>query len=134
MIRTYVLLESQRFRHDEGYQWSPWTDVYQCGGDVVVRLEAAGMGIEDFRISADGQNRISISGQRFDRSRKDVFLQMEIPFGDFQVNIELPPRCHIDTARLQGRYENGFLFIRCPVRRSGRASGEEKSESGAYDG
>ena len=48
--------------------WIPNTDVYVADGQLVIKVELAGMHREDLELTIDG-NRLMISGQRPDNAR-----------------------------------------------------------------
>jgi HSP20 family protein len=93
--------------------WVPNTDVYVTEGNLVIKVELAGMKREDLELTVEG-NRLMISGQRPDgcRAPKCKFLVMEINYGSFESVIELPPG--YDLAHAKATYQNGFLRIDVP--------------------
>lgn len=91
--------------------WQPPTDVYENDNELVVRVEVAGMGSEDFSIVLTGQ-RLTIGGTRVDRSPKRTYHQMEIRFGEFRVVVHLPWQA--ESEEVEASYENGFLNVRVP--------------------
>ncbi len=93
------------------YGWRPPTDVYETAEAYVVRSEVAGMRAEDFSITLQGR-LLRISGVRHDPVEARAFYQMEIPFGEFVVEIELPGA--VDAGRAEAAYRNGFLLISLP--------------------
>ena len=91
------------------HTWRPPTDIYEIEDRYIVLVEIAGMQESDFTVSLD-HNILIISGFRntpVDERR--AFHQMEIPFGDFTAQIELPALVDIEDA--EARYENGFLKV-----------------------
>src|SRR2546428_13707186 len=70
--------------------WIPNTDVYVTDGQLVIKVELAGMRREDLELTVEG-NRLMISGQRPDggRGAKCKFLVMEINYGYFECVIEI---------------------------------------------
>ncbi len=91
--------------------WQPPTDVFESEDSVVVRVEIAGMLEEDFTVELDGRN-LTVRGSRSDPPERRAYHQMEIRFGDFLVEIELPISVSMDNA--VAGYSNGFLVIRLP--------------------
>ncbi|HEY0456734.1 MAG TPA: Hsp20/alpha crystallin family protein [Verrucomicrobiae bacterium] len=93
--------------------WIPNTDVYVSEGNLVIKVELAGMRREDLELTVEG-NRLMISGQRPDDSRnaKCKFLVMEINYGPFECVIEIPPGYELTQAKAQ--YQNGFLRVEVP--------------------
>src|SRR5437016_13040520 len=80
--------------------WVPNTDVYGTEGNLVIKVELAGMKREDLELTVEG-NRLMISGQRPDgcRASKCKFLVMEINYGSFESVIELPPGYDLAQAK-----------------------------------
>lgn len=93
--------------------WIPNTDVYDADGNLVIKVELAGMRREDLELTIEG-NRLMISGQRPDGSRgpKCKFLVMEIDYGPFECVFEIPPG--YDLSQAKAAYQNGFLRIDVP--------------------
>jgi len=93
--------------------WIPNTDVYVTEGNLVIKVELAGMRKEDLELTVEG-NRLMISGQRPDGTRgaKCKFLVMEINFGSFECVIEIP--AGYDASQAMAGYQNGFLQIDVP--------------------
>jgi HSP20 family protein len=91
--------------------WQPPTDVYETEEGIIVRLEIAGMNEADFSIVLDGRY-LSIRGVRQDMSERRAYHQMEIRFGEFSVDVELP--AVVDVENVQAIYQNGFLKIMLP--------------------
>jgi HSP20 family protein len=96
----------------QSHYWSPPTDVLDTGDRIIIRVEIAGILVSDFSIIYE-QNTISISGVRKDSTEeKGAFHQMEINFGDFQTNIDLPAPIDIQSA--EATYQDGLLQIALP--------------------
>ena len=93
--------------------WVPNTDVYVTEGNLVIKVELAGMRKEDLELTVEG-NRLKISGQRPDgcRAPKCTFLVMEINFGAFESIIEVP--AGYDLSQAEASYQNGFLRVDVP--------------------
>jgi HSP20 family protein len=93
------------------YIWRPPTDVYEIENAIIVRVEIAGMGEMDFSIILDGRN-LQVSGNRPDVSERRAYHQMEIRFGDFFTEVDLP--YSVDAEKIEAVYQNGFLQINMP--------------------
>ncbi len=103
------------FRHTRA--WEPPTDVYENEEGLVVQVEIAGMGEEDFSITL-GERVLVIEGVRKDPEPKRAYYQMEIRYGEFRAEVYLP--WTVDPDRVQAVYEAGFLKVflpRPPARR-----------------
>jgi HSP20 family protein len=93
--------------------WIPNTDVFVADGNLIIKVELAGMRRDDLELTIDG-NRLMISGQRPDgaRTSKCKFLVVEIDYGPFECVIEIPPG--YDLAKAKAAYQNGFLNVEVP--------------------
>ncbi|MFZ5809440.1 MAG: Hsp20/alpha crystallin family protein [Chloroflexota bacterium] len=91
--------------------WRPPTDVYETDEGLVVRIEVAGMNENDFSILVDGRY-LSVRGVRTEAPERRAYHQMEIRFGEFMSDIELP--FEIDTEKIEAVYQSGFLRIILP--------------------
>jgi HSP20 family protein len=94
--------------------WRPPTDVFETGDRIVVRVEIAGMREEDFVIELNGRN-LMVRGTRQDAPERRAFHQMEIRYGEFAIELELP--VIIDAEQVQAVYSDGFLRIDLPKAR-----------------
>jgi len=91
--------------------WRPPTDVYESEDQIVVRVEIAGMHEDDFKIELDGLF-LSIRGVRSDTTGRRAYHQMEIRFGEFSSDIELP--APVMASEVDATYKDGFLRIVLP--------------------
>lgn len=110
----YAPVEVQYLRGrivSKSHVWRPPTDVFETEEAILVRVEIAGSREEDFEISLEGQ-LLTIRGFRLDSSEKRAYHQMEIPFGEFSTEVELP--FPIVSDQVQASYRDGFLRITLP--------------------
>ena len=106
-----MVLDGQWAVACHGQIWRPATDVYETDNTFTVKLEVAGMSEDDFDLSlADG--KLSIRGMRHDPAPKVGYYQMEIPYGEFHVDIYVPMAVDVDN--IQASYKNGFLLVTLP--------------------
>jgi len=91
--------------------WRPPTDFYETETNFVVRVEVAGMQETDFKITL-GEQYLQIQGVRSDISERRAYNQMEIPFGEFISEIELPSPVLSD--QVEAYYREGFLVVILP--------------------
>lgn len=91
--------------------WTPPTDVYENEDGVVVQVEIAGMRPEDFAITLD-ERRLVVTGVRRDPEPKKTYYQMEINYGEFRIEVDLPWRGDPDC--VEATYEAGFLRVFLP--------------------
>lgn len=94
--------------------WRPPTDVFETEEAIVVRVEIAGMREDDFIIELNGRNLV-VRGTRQDAPERRAFHQMEIRYGEFAIELELP--VYVDADRVQAVYSDGFLRIDLPKAR-----------------
>jgi HSP20 family protein len=91
--------------------WAPPTDVYETDSHIVVKIEIAGMGGDDFQITF-GQQTLTVTGCRDDPTTKLAYQQMEIRYGEFRSDIFVP--CPIDENAIEAEYQGGFLIVFLP--------------------
>jgi HSP20 family protein len=91
--------------------WSPPTDVCEIEDAYLIRVEIAGMKEADFALSLN-QNALIISGTREDQLVQKAFHQMEIHYGEFEIQVEIPTS--VEPHKASAEYKNGFLFIQLP--------------------
>jgi HSP20 family protein len=91
--------------------WSPPTDVYEVEEAVVVRVEIAGMREDGFLITID-ERFLTIRGTRPDIPERRAYHQLEIPFGEFISEVELPVPVAVD--KIEAIYQGGFLRLVLP--------------------
>jgi len=89
--------------------WQPPTDIYETEENYIILIEIAGMQESEFTVSID-QKILSVMGTRNSPiHERRAYHQMEIPFGDFITQLELPSA--IDIEKTEASYDNGFLMI-----------------------
>ncbi len=91
--------------------WRPPTDVYETDSSVVVVIEIAGLGPNDYEILLRGRTLI-VAGERRDAAEKLAYQQMEIRHGKFRTQVHLP--WALENSGQDASYENGFLKIILP--------------------
>jgi HSP20 family protein len=106
------LTETPRWRIiSRPHAWRPPTDAYETEDAIIIRVEIAGMRESDFTISLVERN-LTIRGSRQDTSERRAYHQMEIPFGEFTTEVELP--FPIVSEQVEAIYRDGFLRIVLP--------------------
>lgn len=91
--------------------WRPATDICETEDAYVVQVEIAGMRGADFTVTFD-QRLLVIKGSRSDTGSRKAYHQMEIPYGEFATEAEIPSA--IETKRIEAVYSDGFLRIMLP--------------------
>jgi HSP20 family protein len=115
----YVPEERQSTLKDRGrsrlispaHLWRPPTDVYETEESLIIRVEIAGMHEEDFSLSLSERSLV-VRGLRPDISERRAYHQMEIPFGEFLTEVNLPFR--IIANEVSAEYKMGFLRVVLP--------------------
>lgn len=107
--------EQARMRHAfRTHMWRPPTDVYETEDAIVVRVEVAGMDEAEFTIILD-ERYLLIRGVRAESAERRAYHQMEIRFGEFATEIELPYTVVAD--QVEAVYKMGFLRVVLPKAR-----------------
>ena len=91
--------------------WHPPTDLYETEDSVVVRVEVAGIQPADIMITLD-RRRLIIRGSRQSVVEPKAYHQMEISFGDFFSELDIP--CPVEAEGIDAQYRGGFLEIVLP--------------------
>ena len=108
--RHFHFLGSSKKVHS-GQLWYPAADVYQTPEGWLVKVELAGVSVEDIEIDIQG-NVLYIAGARKDRSCAVGFSyhQMEITYSRFEKTLQFP--AVIEGAKIEHNFEDGLLLIR----------------------
>jgi HSP20 family protein len=91
--------------------WVPATDIFARNGDLVIRIEVAGLRPEDVDITFS-QGVLTVSGQRrteLGTGGDDSFYIRERFHGEFRRAINLPP--DIDAEQIRAEFFNGLVEI-----------------------
>ena len=97
--------------------WRPPTDVFETDETFVVRVEIAGMDEAEILIELHEQLLV-IRGLRQDVHERRAYHQLEISFGEFLSEIELPGP--IIAEKVVAEYKGGFLKVFLPKSRPTR--------------
>jgi len=103
--------------------WRPPTDVYETELTFVVRVEIAGMQENGFSISL-ANRLLSIRGIRQEMPERRAYHQMEIFFGEFASEIELPGP--VVAEEVTAEYLDGFLRLEFPKEQPRRIEVKDK--------
>ncbi len=88
--------------------WQPPTDVYETDDSAVVIVEIAGLRQGDYQVSLTGRT-LEVSGERRDPAAKLVYQQLEIRYGKFRTQVQLP--WALELTDQKAVYEDGLLKI-----------------------
>ncbi len=95
--------------------FTPAADVVKDGDDAVVRLELAGVDVEnDVTVELD-RGHLVIHGERRDQQdaenpAKDARLVREVRYGSFRRSFKLP--AHVTGDAISASYDKGVLSVR----------------------
>lgn len=94
--------------------WAPNIDVFVAGKDIIVKVDLAGVDKNKVRVRLK-ERLLTIEGYRIDmdEGRRAQFIQMEIDYGRFFRQIDLP--VEVIGEKTQASYEAGFLLITMPI-------------------
>ena len=98
---------------------TPYVDIYEAEGEVVVKAELPGLKREDINVSI-ANNSITIAGSK--KTEENVeqrdFLRLERTFGTFNRTLTLPE--NLDSDHAKATFRDGVLEIHLP--KTGTAS------------
>jgi len=103
----------ERGEGKSGAAWHPPTDVYEVEEGATIILEIAGMSGGEFNLTVRNRT-IVITGRRQDLNEKQAYRQMEIHYGEFRSEVELP--WPVDVNSIETSYSDGFFKV--VIRRS----------------
>lgn len=104
----------QPFWRTEGTPWSPEIDVFQRGGELVVKADLPGLRKEDVTVEIT-EDAVTIEGERrsdFEEERDGVY-RSERSYGSFCRVIPLPAGAISDQAK--ARFRDGVLEVTIPA-------------------
>jgi HSP20 family protein len=91
--------------------WSPPTDVYETEEAFVIQVEIGGMRGADFSVSIQDRH-VSVGGMRAAQGEAQAYHQMEIHYGEFRSDVELPGA--FEREGMEAEYNDGYLKIVLP--------------------
>jgi HSP20 family protein len=96
--------------------WAPHVDVYETDDEFIAVAELAGVDPSSVTIEIEGES-VVLSGERRATTPPDCadcsdYLQLEIPFGEFERTLLLPSAVVADRAT--ANYDDGLLTVRLP--------------------
>jgi len=109
--RVFHLMAIRNQVRPSGRLWNPAADVYQAKDGWVVKLDLAGVSVDDLEIALSDSHLI-VRGCRRDTFYQEgyTYQQMEITYSRFEKQIAFP--CSIDETSVTHEYRDGFLLIR----------------------
>lgn len=115
--RYFRLLPAQRRQRPSDRLWSPAADVYETADGWIVKVDLAGVRLEEIEIEIKDQD-LRIAGIRRDTmcSETIAYHQLEITYSRFEKTLHFP--CAIEGTSIERDYHDGLLILRL------RSSGE----------
>lgn len=93
--------------------WSPPADVYRTNLGWIIKLDAAGIDVNEIDVTICG-SCIEITGARRDQLIREfdecIHYSMEIAYTSFQKKIGLP--CSVENCKFESTYRDGMFVIR----------------------
>jgi HSP20 family protein len=92
---------------------SPAMDIYEEGGDVVVKAEIPGMRKEEIHIDIN-EKTVTISGEKKkeEKVERKNYVHLERSYGSFARTFALP--AEVQTEKARATFRDGVLEIRVP--------------------
>lgn len=92
--------------------WHLPTDIFETEENIIIKTEIPGMDERDFKIFAEPSSLVINGTRRDDCELLRAYHQMEIRYGEFYLNIDLPLPVIVDE--ISAIYQNGLLLITLP--------------------
>ena len=108
--RYYRMMASMRRAQLGMRRWSPAADVYLTHDGWIVKVDLAGVNIDDLEVTIEG-TKMTIAGCRRDSSFGEgvSYHQLEITYSTFEKTLSFP--CSIEGATLLRDYRDGLLIL-----------------------
>ncbi len=105
----------ERQNEQGGWKAFPPMNIWQDDNQLVIEAELPGMAMEDLEILIDGENRLTLKGQRQQKQMESgTWHRRERIHGEFRRSIDLPSV--IDADRVEATLKHGLLTIVMPKR------------------
>jgi len=93
--------------------WSPAVDIFEAGGEIVVKAELPGMERKDITLNLE-KNVLTLKGERrFDKETKEEnYHRVERAYGGFSRSFSIPAT--VDDEKIRADYKDGVLKIILP--------------------
>ena len=102
-----------------GMMFHPGLDMYETSDSLMVKLELAGVQPERISIELSADDRyLTVEGERHEahedhRDRVRCY-HLEIYYGKFQREIQLPGNLRLNRDAIHASYRDGFLIVTLP--------------------
>jgi len=96
-----------------GGSWAPAVDIFEQGGDIVLKAELPGVDAKDVDIRVEN-NTLTLRGERkFDSEvKRESYHRVERAYGTFSRSFTLPTV--VDTEKIKAEYKDGVLRVTLP--------------------
>lgn len=93
--------------------WAPKVDIYEKGGNIVLKAEVPGVSKEDVEVNIEN-NILTLRGERKQEKevKEDDFYRMERYHGSFTRSFTLPRT--VDPEKIEAKYRDGVLEVTLP--------------------
>jgi HSP20 family protein len=108
--RRFAMLPVDRQVRPSGRLWNPAADVYRTREGWIVKLDLAGVRVDELDIEIH-DSTLRVGGSRRDTLYQEGFIyhQMEITYSRFEKSIQFP--CSLHGASMRHDYRDGLLII-----------------------
>ncbi|HJZ11217.1 MAG TPA: Hsp20/alpha crystallin family protein [Acidobacteriota bacterium] len=108
--------------------WQPVADVYRIRNGWLIKVDLAGVRLEDVDLSTQG-NCLTIQGVRRDLLKEELssFYSLEISYNRFSRSIVLP--VNLNQAQIRTDYRDGMLLVRIEMEASRNEPGRGKTDT-----
>lgn len=98
-----------------GGSWAPVVDIYEQGGDIVLKAELPGVDPKDADIRVEN-NTLTLRGERKldNEIKRENYHRVERAYGTFSRSFTLPSV--VDTDKIKAEYKDGVLRVTLPKR------------------
>ena len=104
--------EAEKNDELERADWYPVADIYENDGAFMVAVDLPGIDRTKLDISIDGDNRLTIRGERI--ARESTQHRGECPSGKFLRTFSVP--VSVDQTDIRASYKDGVLEVQLPKR------------------
>lgn len=98
-----------------GGSWAPAVDIYEQGGDIVLKAELPGVDPKNADIRVEN-NTLTLRGERKldNEIKRENYHRVERAYGTFSRSFTLPSV--VDTDKIKAEYKDGVLLVTLPKR------------------
>ena len=98
----------------ERYEISPSVDIYEEGGNFIVKADLPGIKKKDLKIDLT-ENVLTITGEkkREEKIERESYYRYERSHGSFCRRFELPHE--LETDKIKAHFEDGVLEVKIPM-------------------